>query len=277
MKPRPSGHLALLAALLASVLHVAGAPDAAQTAAGLLPLWKVEGGKSPVFLLGSVHVMKPEHYPLPALIESTFSNAQVAVFETDIGRMASPDTAMKIMSRSRLPAGTTLRDVLPQDLYSNLVAHAKAAGLPPAILDGFVPPVAVVTLVALELQKLGMDPEHGIDRYFFDRAVKEKKQIVPLETIDFQIDLITRLPREEEVLFVKITLDEFELAKEEVEGLVAAWRSGDADKLEKYLNEADRQAPALFKRFVGDRNERWLPEIEKLLHGDQQAIVIVGA
>jgi len=47
--------------------------------------------------------------------------------------------------------------------------------------------------------------------------------------------------------------------------------------LESLLNDALREAPALYKRLLTDRNRAWVPAVEKLLQGDRDAIVIVGA
>ena len=65
--------------------------------------------------------------------------------------------------------------------------------------------------------------------------------------------------------------------KKEFRDLMKAWRTGDSDKLEKMLNEASREAPAVFKRLVTDRNQRWAPKIEEWSRGNQNVIVVVGA
>jgi uncharacterized protein YbaP (TraB family) len=56
-----------------------------------------------------------------------------------------------------------------------------------------------------------------------------------------------------------------------------AWQTGDADKLNKFLNEAMQEAPVIYKRLVTDRSRRWVPKIEELAQGKENAIVIVGA
>ena len=277
MNARRFNFLSFVTGILTAAVYCAAAEDTPKAGAGPLPLWKVEGAKSTVYLLGSIHFLKADHYPLAAPIESAYSNAEVAVFETDLEKMESPETMMKMMSRSQLPEGETMRGVLPMDVYTNFLSHAAAAGLPPMMFDQLVPSMAAATVVAMEVQKLGFDPEYGVDNHFFTLAKRDSKEIVPLETVDFQIDLITDFSKDEAALLVKSMLDEFDSVKDEIRALVAAWESGDADKLEKYLNEVDRQSPKIFKRLVTDRNERWVPEIEKLTLGDKQAIVIVGA
>ena len=134
-----------------------------------------------------------------------------------------------------------------------------------------------MTLTLLELQKLGVDPQYGLDKHFFGRARREGKQIVPLETVDFQIGLATDFSKEEGELFMKITLDDIDKATKEATKMLKAWQTGDADTLEKLLNEASHQAPAVFKRLLTDRNQRWVPRIEEWLRGDKNVLVVVGA
>jgi uncharacterized protein len=58
---------------------------------------------------------------------------------------------------------------------------------------------------------------------------------------------------------------------------VRAWQTGDAAGIDKFLNEATSEAPAIMQRMVTDRNRNWLPKIEGLLRGGKNAMVIVGA
>jgi uncharacterized protein YbaP (TraB family) len=240
-------------------------------------LWRVEGHGKAVYLLGSVHFLKAEDYPLPAPIEAAFTNARIVAFETDIGAMQGPETQLQLLSKATLPQGQTLRDQLSPSLYTRFTNQLEQTGLPAAMVASLKPAVAAMALEAVELQKLGYDPEYGLDKHFYNRARKAGKQVVPLETVEFQIGLLTGLSKEEGELVVKTTLEEIDKTKTEVRELLKAWQTGDADALEKMLNEASREAPAIFKRLVTDRNERWLPQIEAWLRDDSDVIVIVGA
>src|SRR5262249_18337199 len=101
--------------------------------------------------------------------------------------------------------------------------------------------------------------------------------IVALETVDFQIDLLTDFTKEEGELLMKTTLRDMDKLKQEFGDIIKAWQTGNADELEKLLNEATQDAPVIFKRFVADRNRRWLAKIQELARGKENAIVIVGA
>jgi uncharacterized protein YbaP (TraB family) len=88
---------------------------------------------------------------------------------------------------------------------------------------------------------------------------------------------VTEFTKEEGELLVKTGLEEIDTTRESYADMVAAWKTGDVPKLEKLLNEAVQESPAIFKRLVTDRNQRWIPKIEEFLRGNKRALVVVGA
>ena len=240
-------------------------------------LWKVQGKENAVYLLGSIHLLKKEDYPLPAPMETAFSASKIAVFETDITAMENPELAMKLAAKGQLPEGQTLRTQLSPPVYAAFSNYLQKAGMPVELFDSITPAMAAIMLVAVDLKKMGFDPANGLDKHFSQLAVKNGKTLVPLETIDFQISLLTEFPKEEGELLMRTTLKEIDTMEKDFDDLIKAWRSGDAEKLDKFLNEAMQEAPAIFHRLLTDRNRRWLPKIEELLRGKENAIVIVGA
>jgi uncharacterized protein YbaP (TraB family) len=267
--------LALLIIFLAAPRLVAQRADS--TAATKHSLWKVEGKQNAVYLLGSVHALKKEDYPLPAPIEAAFTNSRIAVFETDVEELEKPELAMKLALKARLPEGETLSQQLSPKVYAGFSNYVQKAGMPPQMFDSLSPAIAAITLVVLELKKLDLDPEYGLDKHFYKRARQEGKTIVPLETVDFQISLMTEFSKEEGELLMKTTLKDIDKMEKEFGDLLKAWRTGDAAKLDRLLNEAMEEAPVIFKRLVTDRNRRWLPKIQELSKGKDNAIIIVGA
>jgi uncharacterized protein len=271
------GGLVLLLTLFLAVPLGAQLPRTATSARH--SLWKVEGDHCAVYLLGSIHVLKAENYPLPAEFEAAYTNSAAVVFETDIDEMEQLPTQVKLLSKARMPAGETLSQDLSPAVYTRFTNHLNEVGLPLVMFDMFKPAMAAMTLEVLEMQKLGLDPEFGLDKHFFARARKDAKKIIPLETVDFQISLVTDFSKEEGDLLMKSTLEDIDTVTRDLQDLLKAWQTGDADSLEKLLNGASREAPAIYKRLVSDRNARWVPKIEEMLKsgGRTNTIVIVGA
>jgi uncharacterized protein YbaP (TraB family) len=240
-------------------------------------LWKISGRTNTVFLLGSAHFLKPSDYPLPAVIENAFSNSATVVFETDIDKLQSLDVQMRLLKKAQLPQGQTLRQQLSTNTYAAFQEHLKRTGLAEVIFQQLKPALAAMTLEVVAMQKAGLDPTQGLDQHFFNLAEKAGKKIEPLETVDFQIDLITGFSPEEGELIMKSTLEDIDTAEKELGELLNAWRNGDTQTLQKLLNHAMADAPAIFKRLVTDRNRQWLPKIAEWCRLDQSVIVIVGA
>jgi uncharacterized protein YbaP (TraB family) len=272
MKKSSQYTLALLSLLAWLPLEALSAP--AQTHHSL---WKISGRTNTVFLLGSAHFLKPSDYPLPAVIENAFSNSATVVFETDIDKLQSLDVQMRLLKKAQLPQGQTLRQQLSTNTYAAFQEHLKRTGLAEVIFQQLKPALAAMTLEVVAMQKAGLDPTQGLDQHFFNLAEKAGKKIEPLETVDFQIDLITGFSPEEGELIMKSTLEDIDTAEKELGELLNAWRNGDTQTLQKLLNHAMADAPAIFKRLVTDRNRQWLPKIAEWCRLDQSVIVIVGA
>ncbi|HYG36042.1 MAG TPA: TraB/GumN family protein, partial [Clostridia bacterium] len=240
-------------------------------------LWEVSGERSTVYLLGSVHLLKKEHYPLPWAFDNAFSNSQIAVFETDLDEMERPELQQRLLDKARLPPGETLRQRLSPDTYARFKKRLAAAGLPTDLFNHLKPSVAAKALAVTELRRLGFNSDYGVDRYYFYRAKQEGKSIQVLETAEFQFELLTGFSDAEGELFVRTTLMDIEQTRTSFNELLNAWSTGDTERLRQLLSHSRRKAAVIHQRTVLDRNQKWLPALETLLQGNQNAIVIVGA
>jgi len=240
-------------------------------------LWKIQGKEHAVYLLGSIHLLNKTNYPLPQVMETAYSNSTTIAFEADIAEVENIGNGLKLLKQTTLPEGETIESHVSPELYKLFTNHVAEAGFPLFLVERFKPGMAAMTLEVLEAQKMGLDPEYGIDKHFYHRAKKDAKETIGLETMDFQMSLITGLSKREGELMLKNTLKELESLKTDLGDVVAAWNTGDASKLDKLLTEGGEEVADLNKKMITDRNERWVPQIEGLLKEDKPALVIVGA
>jgi len=263
--------------LLATFPVLAAEQTAKTEATNRHSLWKIEDKGNTVYLLGSVHFLRESNYPLAGVIESAFDKSKVVAFETDMKKLESLDTQQQIMGKAMLPADQTLKDQVSAETFLSLSNHLEEAGMPSMIFNRFKPGLVALTLAVLELQKLGFDPQYGIDKHFQQRAETSGKRLVALETVEFQIDLVTSFQKEEAEDLLKTTIKDLKRSRSVFGDLTKAWEKGDSETLESLLNESMREVPALYKRMVTDRNKAWVPKIEEMIAGKESAIVIVGA
>jgi len=242
-------------------------------------LYAVQGSKNTVYLQGSIHFLKPEHYPLNAQIEETFTKCETIVFEVDIGEMNSRATQTLMMDKGMLSGGKTLEDVLSTNTYTlvqtKLEEWGMGAGM--ALFQSFKPWFLNITLLALKLQNLGYSPEHGLDLYFYNKAKAENKKTLGLETVEFQFGLLNDFSSEEQDAQLAAGLKELENIEKDIPEIVKGWENGDSKKIEKILHEGLKEFPEVYKSVLTDRNLDWLPKIKTHLRGEQDVMVIVGA
>ena len=240
-------------------------------------LWKVVSKDSTVYLLGSVHLLKSDVYPLSQAIEQAFRDSTKLVLEVNLDSLNSPDAQQMILSKALLPDGKTLNETLSQATYQALRQKVEALGLDIEALKRMKPWFLSLSLVVMKMQQLGYDAQHGVDRHFFDRARKTNKEVLGLETADFQINLLDSLPaktQEESLLQTLKELDQFE---REFEQVVHAWAAGHDKQLDNLLLESFKEYPDVYAKLISERNQSWLPKIENHFQGRSKTLVVVGA
>jgi uncharacterized protein len=240
-------------------------------------LWKAVSRDSTVYLLGSVHLLKPDIYPLSEAMEQAFVDSSKLVLEVNLDSLNSPDAQRIVLAKALLPAGKTLTEILSPATYQAVRQKVEALGLDIEALKRMKPWFLSLSLVTLKMQQLGYEAQHGVDRHFFERAKKMKKDVLGLETADFQLNLLDSLPaktQEESLLQTLKELDQFET---EFEQIMHAWATGQEKQLSNLLLESFKEYPDIYAKLISERNRNWLPKIESHLQGGIKTLVVVGA
>jgi len=240
-------------------------------------LWSFETGKNTIYLLGSLHVLRGDSFPLSKEIEEAYSDCTKVVFETNPEGVNDPAFQAQVMAQGLYAEGQTLKRNVSQQTYRLLEKKAHAVGLPVAQFDRFKPWVCALIVTSMELQRLGFDPRHGIDAHFFQRAKGDGKEIIALESAEYQLGLFTKMGKTEQESFLRQTLKDLELIETMASEMVDAWRTGDGDRLSSIIRANLEEHPDMYKRFITQRNVKWASQIENLMRQDDTVLVIIGA
>ena len=240
-------------------------------------LWSIQKGSHRLYLLGSIHFLKSDAYPLAAAIENAYSSSRKVVFETDMNAILDPAVAQKMMQLALYPEGQTLDRQLRPETLNRLKAKMNELGLPMQQFSRFKPWFIALTLAQLELQRMGFNPAYGVDMHFFGRAKNDQKQTGFLEPIDFQLNLLAKMSTTDQDALLNQTLEEMDIINEWAADLLAYWKSGDAQNLYELLNKSFRGRPELRDKLLIQRNKNWVPAIEALLKENKNVLVVAGA
>ena len=245
-------------------------------AGGRHALWRVGSGTHSIYLAGSIHLLRKENYPLADVLEKAFDQCRVLVLEIDPSEATDPEAVQAMLAKGKLPVGETLERQIGKETYTMASAKVSEMGMDMAGFRDFKPWFFLLTLTQARFQALGFDPALGLDMYFYSKAVEAGKEVVGLETIDFQIDLFDGMSGVDQDRLVRQGLKDLDVVETEMDEIVTAWSTGDVKTLEGLIFESFRDYPAIFDRLVTRRTKNWMPTIESLLKGGKRCLVVVG-
>jgi uncharacterized protein YbaP (TraB family) len=243
-------------------------------------LWKVQAKTATVFILGSVHLAKPDIYPLPRKIEESFDESAVLALEADPAKAQDPALLRQMLAAAAYAKGRTLKEHISVETFELARREIERLGLPMDSFSRTKPWFLAMSIETLEFQRLGYDPANGIDVYFAGKAMG-KKQIVELESFDYQIRLLSGFSEREQELFLLYTLKDLAAFRDDIEKLMGAWYSGDTKTMEalitRTLLESSWELQPIFEKLFYKRNREMTARVEQLLKGKETVFVVVGA
>lgn len=241
------------------------------------PVWAIRGAHNTVYLAGSIHLLPEADAALPPAFARAYADSACLMMEIDLGKLDSAEALSTLLQHGGLPQGTTLREVAGPPRYARASAAATALGLPAISMDHEAPWMVALQLTELEYARLGFDPERGVEQQLLRRALADHKSTAGLESLADEMGVFEALTPAAQLRFLDMVLDDLDDTGDETRSVLVAWRRGDAAQLATLLATEYRSFPALYDALVMDRNRHWLPEIERLLQGDENCLVVVGA
>ena len=239
-------------------------------------LWELHGKHNTVYLLGSIHVLRPSDYPLAPAMLKAYGDAKALFMEVDLNQIDSIKMQTELMASARLPEGKTLLEIMGDQRYKRAQTLAQDVGIDLGIFDAFAPWFAAEAISQLQLQQLGFQPKAGVEMFFLDKARTDGKSVAGLETVHDQIALFDALSMDQQADYLIASLEEAHDLPKEVAAMVRAWAAGDTQWFANQLKSDIGRDPALYQSVLVARNRKWVPKIEALLNDDRNYLVIVG-
>ncbi len=240
-------------------------------------LWKVSNAENSIFLLGSIHYLRQDNYPLNQTILDAFAGSKKLVLEVDLNNAAGAAAQKIALDKAVYRDGTSLPQNVSEETYRLATQRAAELGLDMRILNPMKPWFVALTMLAINLQRMGFEPKFGVDRYLAARAKDAGKPTSGLETLEFQLGLFDQLSKAEQELMLRETVGELDRLDKNIDDIVQAWLKGDGDRMAELLLAGMIEYPELQQKIIVGRNRSWLAELEKLLEQESGAMVVVGA
>ena len=275
-----------LAAAVVAPVHAQTAAAAAEAAPAIraVPraegqgpaMWVVKDADSTLYLFGTVHLLRPTTAWGTQRVDADFDSADKLVLE-----ISNPDdqaAVIPLIQQHGLSPATPLSSLLTAEELAKLDAAGQTIGLSAAQLDPFRPWFAALTLSVAPLAKAGYDPASGVELILKARAEAAGKPVTGFETIDEQIRILAGFPQEDQLDFLRSTLEDFDTATTDLDKLVEAWATGDVEAIETVGVDPMRESSEeLYQALLVRRNTNWADQIQTELAGSGTVFIAVGA
>ena len=224
-----------------------------------------------------MHVLRPSDYPLPPPSTASSSAPTLIVMEIDLDDVDAAAQQRVILETAMLPQGTVLANVVDADVYRLVEQSTGELGVDLKLLERFEPWFLAVTLLDQGMRKFGFQAERGIEQYVLGRAQRTGKEIVGLETLEFQIGIFDSLPPARSKRCSSRRSPSSTKRRPRLSDMVAAWRDGELESLSAELLDDFDEFPGLYETLVTKRNNAWVPTLERMLADGRRHLVVVGA
>jgi len=180
--------------------------------------------------------------------------------------------AAKLREAARLPRGEQIQGKISPKTY-NYLRKITINGM--AEWQHLRPWAIAMLLDYPALQ--GVSSIYGVDNHVAEMARRYSKRTGGIETVDEHVRVFSDMHMiEGEVYLLQAVVHAAE-ASPQFQLDVAAWKSGDTNRLYAMHVRRMKEAPTVWWRLLDRRNEKWLPKLEAAIKSGTPTLVVAGA
>ena len=237
-------------------------------------MWVIKDDDSTIYLFGTMHVLRREmEWKTPKITEAVEESTQLWLEIADMQQQNMLQLALKHGYTSDGKLSQRLKPAQKQRLARALERYA----FPMNLLEGMKPWYAAMTILQLPVFKAGYNPNYGVEPLLTMQARIERDSVIGLESAQEQLEMLDKLPASDQMALLDEAIRHAEEGSEQLDAMAKAWSEGNLAPIEADLVEMKQKAPALYRRLMVERNERWSQKIADLLDDAGVQMIAVGA
>lgn len=266
-------------AAMAEAEEKAIATAEASRGAGQPAMWTLKDEDTTLYILGTVHLLRPDLDWRTPEIDAAIASADTVVFEADT---TSPEAARELMSffssQGLFTDGTQLNSLLSEAEVAQLTAALEEVGLPIEAVQPMRPWYAALNLSVMQMTQEGFDPTAGVEMTIEEETKARGASFDFLETVDQQLGEFARLDNCAQIDFLMQTAESTKQGTELLDLMVAEWADGDTVGLGALMSSPDSfGSEEAYAALLTNRNARWEPMIAAMLDEPGTRLIAVGA
>ena len=248
-------------------------------------VWRVTNATAPFYLVGTLHALSSNDYPLPAGYNQALHDSQRLLFE--IKPDPKSDFSKKLARASAYPKGDDIRRHVHPKTWQILGVNFKAANLlgrsfriGDVYLEQGMPQLRPWAIAFIFYGIRGYSDVYsrlGVDNHLAFEAKRAHKELAGLESDDEHIEVLRGMNDVESELILLDAIVHRDTKSADYKQARDAWKRGDAAALWAEHQRFRNLDPGADVRLLDLRNVKWVPRIRAEINSGKPTSIVVGA
>lgn len=222
-------------------------------------LWEVSGGglTEPSYVFGTMHLVCADEAKLSASLKKAIKDCSQIFFEVD---MDDINQAMGGLKYARMNDGLKLSDLLTPVEMDRINAYFDQHRpiIPFAMMHRFKP-YFITSMIGEGMMDCAT--KKGMEELIMQENKLYNKEILGLETIQFQASLFDSIPYEKQAKDLLLYVDSIEGYRKINQEMFDVYRRQDLEKMDSLITKSDPGMEQYMDMLLYNRNIRWASEM----------------
>ncbi len=234
-----------------------------------------------MYLFGSIHAAEDTMYPLPDYVIDAYKNSKILAVEFDLIDFQKDTTAQtELLSKFINPDGKLITDYIEEELYEKAVKIINNVTPYNQLYDYYNPMMFQMLIENATMLDNKLFSNLGIDTYLLELAKKDQKEILELESAEFQYDMLTSFDIKMQTYLLEQSINKYEESKTNLKKLYDLYKKGDKKQLEKLMFTDEEETDEYVKKYndqlITKRNKNMMKSLKKEFISNKNIFCTVG-
>jgi uncharacterized protein YbaP (TraB family) len=237
-------------------------------------LWEISGNtlSQPSYLFGTMHILCAEDAVLSDALKSAIERSDKICFEIDLDDAGQLMSSLKFL---RMNDGQKISELLSPGDYSRVKDYIDAHKFPlPLSMMNRFKPYFVSSLIGERMMDCANTK--GMEQQIMAESSKYNKEIMGLETIEFQASIFDSIPYEKQAKELVTYIDSIDSYKAVTAQMMDYYKKEDLNKLNELLVKSDPGMESYMDLLLYNRNRSWIDPMQSQMFL-QSTLFAVGA
>lgn len=239
-----------------------------------------EGQSNKLYLFGSIHAADDTMYPLSDNIMKAYKDSDYLAVEFDlVTYMNDLSSQMRDILPFMYDNDKSIKDDISDELYKSTEEILKAAGLYSSLYDRYKPIIWQTLIENAVISDTGLDELKGIDMYFLNLAHEDEKEIIELESANYQYGILSGFDMAMQVYLLEESVNNYSDSLYNMKELYELYKKGNKDELEAFLfieDEGNEYDQIYNDALITIRNQNMTKNLEEYFAQDKNIFCTVG-